>query len=362
MEYMQRAIELASLAQGRTSPNPLVGAVIVKDGKIIGEGYHKKAGTPHAEIHALTAAGSASRGATLYVSLEPCCHHGRTPPCTEAIIEAGIKRVVIATLDPNPKVAGGGLQKLQEAGIDAEFGLLQQAARELNEVFFKYIQKGLPFVALKTAMTLDGKIAASSGDSRWITGPEARQYVHHLRNTYDAIMVGIGTVLADNPQLNTRLNEGNGRDPLRIIIDNQLKLPLGSIIACSSREQPSLVFCGTDIDEHKAAELTHLGVEIIKIELEHGLVPLHQVLTILAQREISSILVEGGAEINASLVEQGLVDKFYWFIGPKIIGGRKALSPVGGTGFELMREAMDLTIQDIKQLGRDILITAVSSN
>ena len=211
-------------------------------------------------------------------------------------------------------------------------------------------------------MTLDGKSAASSGDSLWITVPEARQYVHHLRNTYDAIMVGIGTVLADNPQLNTRLNEGNGRDPLRIIIDNQLKLPLGSIIACSSREQPSLVFCGTDIDEHKAAELTHLGVEIIKIELEHGLVPLHQVLTILAQREISSILVEGGAEINASLVEQGLVDKFYWFIGPKIIGGRTALSPVGGTGFGLMREAMDLTIQDIKQLGRDILITAVSSN
>jgi diaminohydroxyphosphoribosylaminopyrimidine deaminase/5-amino-6-(5-phosphoribosylamino)uracil reductase len=233
MEYMQRAIELATQARGRTSPNPMVGAVIVKDGKIIGEGYHKKAGTPHAEIHALAAAGNEARGATLYVSLEPCCHHGRTPPCTEAIINSGIKRVVIAALDPNPKVAGGGLQRLKEAGIDAEFGLMQEAAMELNAVFFKYIQRALPYVALKTAMTLDGKIAAGSGDSRWITGPEARQHVHQLRNIYDAIMVGIGTVLADNPRLNTRLQEGQGRDPVRVIIDNQLDLPVNSIIAQS---------------------------------------------------------------------------------------------------------------------------------
>jgi diaminohydroxyphosphoribosylaminopyrimidine deaminase/5-amino-6-(5-phosphoribosylamino)uracil reductase len=269
MEYMQRAIELATQARGRTSPNPMVGAVIVKDGKIIGEGYHKKAGTPHAEIHALAAAGNEARGATLYVSLEPCCHHGRTPPCTEAIINSGIKRVVIAALDPNPKVAGGGLQRLKEAGIDAEFGLMQEAAMELNAVFFKYIQRALPYVALKTAMTLDGKIAAGSGDSRWITGPEARQHVHQLRNIYDAIMVGIGTVLADNPRLNTRLQEGQGRDPVRVIIDNQLDLPVNSIIAQSSREQPSLVFCGKEIDEHKASELSRLGVEIIKTDLEN---------------------------------------------------------------------------------------------
>jgi diaminohydroxyphosphoribosylaminopyrimidine deaminase/5-amino-6-(5-phosphoribosylamino)uracil reductase len=303
MEYMQRAIELATQARGRTSPNPMVGAVIVKDGKIIGEGYHKKAGTPHAEIHALAAAGNEARGATLYVSLEPCCHHGRTPPCTEAIINSGIKRVVIAALDPNPKVAGGGLQRLKEAGIDAEFGLMQEAAMELNAVFFKYIQRALPYVALKTAMTLDGKIAAGSGDSRWITGPEARQHVHQLRNIYDAIMVGIGTVLADNPRLNTRLQEGQGRDPVRVIIDNQLDLPVNSIIAQSSREQPSLVFCGKEIDEHKASELSRLGVEIIKTDLENGLVPLQEVLAILAQREISSILVEGGAELNASLID-----------------------------------------------------------
>jgi diaminohydroxyphosphoribosylaminopyrimidine deaminase/5-amino-6-(5-phosphoribosylamino)uracil reductase len=362
MEYMQRAIELATQARGRTSPNPMVGAVIVKDGKIIGEGYHKKAGTPHAEIHALAAAGNEARGATLYVSLEPCCHHGRTPPCTEAIINSGIKRVVIAALDPNPKVAGGGLQRLKEAGIDAEFGLMQEAAMELNAVFFKYIQRALPYVALKTAMTLDGKIAAGSGDSRWITGPEARQHVHQLRNIYDAIMVGIGTVLADNPRLNTRLQEGQGRDPVRVIIDNQLDLPVNSIIAQSSREQPSLVFCGKEIDEHKASELSRLGVEIIKTDLENGLVPLQEVLAILAQREISSILVEGGAELNASLIEQGLVDKFYWFITPKIIGGREAKSPVGGSGYQFMREALELSIRDIKSLGRDILITAVKSS
>jgi diaminohydroxyphosphoribosylaminopyrimidine deaminase/5-amino-6-(5-phosphoribosylamino)uracil reductase len=362
MEYMQRAIELATQARGRTSPNPMVGAVIVKDGKIIGEGYHKKAGTPHAEIHALAAAGNEARGATLYVSLEPCCHHGRTPPCTEAIINSGIKRVVIAALDPNPKVAGGGLQRLKKAGIDAEFGLMQEAAMELNAVFFKYIQRALPYVALKTAMTLDGKIAAGSGDSRWITGPEARQHVHQLRNIYDAIMVGIGTVLADNPRLNTRLQEGQGRDPVRVIIDNQLDLPVNSIIAQSSREQPSLVFCGKEIDEHKASELSRLGVEIIKTDLENGLVPLQEVLAILAQREISSILVEGGAELNASLIEQGLVDKFYWFIAPKIIGGREAKSPVGGSGYQFMREALELSIRDIKSLGRDILITAVKSS
>ncbi len=359
MEYMERAIELAARARGRTSPNPLVGAVIVKNGRIVGEGYHQKAGTPHAEIHALAAAGSAAQGATLYVSLEPCCHQGRTPPCTEAIIQGGIKRVFIATLDPNPKVAGGGLKRLQEAGIQAECGLMQEAAIELNEVFFKYIRTGLPYVALKTAMTLDGKIATANGDSRWITGPEARQYVHHLRNTYDAIMVGIGTVLADNPQLNTRLPEGQGRDPLRIIIDDRLELPLDSVIARSSREQPSLVFCGTQIDEKKASELAQLGVEIIKVELEDGLLPISQVLAMLGQRQIGSVLVEGGAQINASLIEQGWVDKFYWFIAPKLIGGQKAKTPVGGAGCQFMREALNLTIKDLKSLGPDLLITVV---
>ncbi len=358
IQYMQRAIEMASRARGRTSPNPMVGAVIVKDGQIIGEGYHQKAGTPHAEIHALQSAGPEASGATLYVSLEPCCHHGRTPPCTEAVIKAGIKRVVIAVLDPNPKVAGKGLEILQQAGMETEVGVMQEAAVQLNEVFFKYIQSRMPFVALKTAMTLDGKIAAYTGDSRWITGADARNYVHHLRNTYDAILVGIGTVLADNPQLNTRLDEEKGRDPIRIIIDSNLELPIDSIIARSSKEQPTIVFCGTNSDEKKAQQLAPLGVDIIKLDLEEGKVPLPEVMSILAGREITSILVEGGSEINASFINKGLVDKLYWFIAPKVVGGRGAPSPVGGDGCKFMNDAIQLSISEVQSFERDILITA----
>ncbi len=354
---MQRAIELAARARGRTSPNPLVGAVIVKDGQIIGEGYHQKAATPHAEIHALESAGVEAAGATLYVSLEPCCHYGKTPPCTEAIIKAGIKRVVIAALDPNSKVAGKGLEILQQAGIETEVGVMQAAAIDLNEIFFKYIQTGMPFAALKTAMTLDGKIAAYTGDSRWITGAEARKYVHQLRNTYDAILVGIGTVLADNPQLNTRLDE-DSRDPIRVVIDSNLELPVDSIIARSSKEQPTIVFCGPDPEQEKAQYLSALGVEIIKLDLEEDKVPLPAVMSILASREISSILVEGGSEINASFIQQGLLDKLYWFIAPKIIGGQGAPSPVGGEGYQLMNDAVQLHIIDIQQFEQDILITA----
>ncbi|KUG03775.1 diaminohydroxyphosphoribosylaminopyrimidine deaminase [hydrocarbon metagenome] len=357
-KYMQRALELASKARGRTSPNPMVGAVIVKDGQIIGEGYHQKAGTPHAEIHALKNARHKARGASLYVSLEPCCHHGKTPPCTDAIIEAGIQRVIIAVLDPNPKVAGKGAKILQEAGIEIRVGVMEEAAVYLNEIFFKHIQKGIPFVAIKTAMTLDGKIAARTGDSRWVTGPEARKYVHRLRNTYDAILVGIGTVLADNPRLNTRLDEEAGRDPIRLIIDSCLELPLDSVIARSSREQPTIIFCGTDSDDKRAQDLAALGVEIIKLELEEDQVPLSTVMSILASREITSVLVEGGAEINASFIKQKLVDKLYWFIAPKIIGGRGAPSPVGGDGYEFMSEASQFTIINVQSFEKDVLITA----
>ncbi len=358
-KYMERAIELAARARGRTSPNPLVGAVIVKDGQIVGEGYHQKAGTAHAEIHALKAAGQQAWGASLYVSLEPCCHQGRTPPCTEAIIKAGIKRVVIAVLDPNPKVAGKGVKILQEAGIETEVGVMKEDALYLNEIFFKYIQQKLPFVAIKTAMTLDGKIATGSGDSRWVTGAAARKYVHHLRNTYDAILVGIGTVLADNPQLNTRLDQELTRDPIRIVIDSNLDLPLDSVIACSSREQPTIIFCGMHIDDHKAQDLALLGIEIIKLELEDDQVPLSTAMSILAHREISSVLVEGGGEINASFINQGLVDKLYWFIAPKIVGGRGGPSPVGGNGCQFMNEAVQLTISKVQSFGKDILITAI---
>lgn len=355
--YMQRALQLAARALGRTSPNPVVGAVIVKDGKIIGEGYHRKAGTPHAEIHALNQAGVQASGATVYVSLEPCSHYGRTPPCADALIRAGVKRVVMATLDPNPQVAGRGRQKLLDAGIEVNTGILEKEARQLNEAFFKYIQCGVPLVALKTAMTLDGKIAAPSGDSKWITGEDARNHVHQLRNTYDAILVGIGTVLQDDPLLNTRLDSEDIHHPIRIIIDSQLDLPLESRIVKSSNELRSLIFCSIQADVYREKNLHDAGCEIIRLPDQCGLVPLDKVLDHLGQLGICSVLVEGGGEINASLLEKRLIDKVYCFIAPKIIGGRNAPTPVGGTGLNLMREAWELQSLEIIRFQRDILIT-----
>jgi len=355
--YMQRALELAAQALGRTSPNPVVGSVIVKEGKIIGEGYHRQAGTPHAEIHALRQAGDEAADATVYVTLEPCSHYGRTPPCADALVEAGVKKVVVAVLDPNPQVAGRGIQKLIDAGIDIQTGILENEARQLNEAFFKHIQTGLPFVALKTAMTLDGKIATRTGDSRWITSSDARTYVHQLRNTYDAIMVGIGTVLHDDPMLNTRLDIDDIHHPLRIIVDTNLDLPLSSQIVRSANELPSLVFCSELANKDKDAQLTANGCEIIRLPLENGLVPLNNVLEHIGSRGICSLLVEGGGEINASLLEKQMLDKVYCFIAPKIIGGRTAPSPIGGLGLNKMQDAWELQSIDIKKLQRDILIT-----
>ncbi|MCX5779870.1 MAG: bifunctional diaminohydroxyphosphoribosylaminopyrimidine deaminase/5-amino-6-(5-phosphoribosylamino)uracil reductase RibD, partial [Firmicutes bacterium] len=325
--YMQRALELAARSIGRTSPNPMVGAVIVKNGQIIGEGYHEQAGTPHAEVHALSAAGERSVGATLYVSLEPCSHFGRTPPCVDAVIAAGIIRTVVAVQDPNPMVAGQGINKLRQAGIEVEVGLLQHEAARLNEVFFKYIQTGLPFVAIKTAMTLDGKIAAYTGDSRWITGTSARNYVHQLRNIYDAILVGIGTVLKDDPQLNTRLEDVDTHDPVRIIIDTNLDLPIGSNIVKSAKHQRTIVFCSSEIEMTKRTRLEKMGLETVGLVCAGGLVPLRKVLELLGEMKLCSLLVEAGGEINAYLLANRLADKAYWFIAPKIIGGRQAPSP-----------------------------------
>jgi len=356
-QYMKRALELASLARGKTSPNPMVGAVIVKNGRIVGEGYHQKAGTPHAEVHAIAAAGEQTDGADLYVSLEPCCHYGKTPPCTEAIISAGIKKVVAAVTDPNPKVAGQGLRVLRKAGIETEVGVLEAEALRLNEIFIKYITTGMPFVSLKTAMTLDGKIASYSGDSQWVTGDAARAYVHRLRNSYDAILVGIGTVLADNPRLNTRLGNIPSRDPVRVIIDEQLKMPMDSTIVKTSREQRTLVFCSQDCLKDKIERLESLGIEIYPAPDQNGQVSLRKVMEKLAEMQICSVLVEGGAEINASLLNEQLADKVYWFIAPKIIGGRRALSPVGGMGTEKMSDARVLKSYEICQFEKDLLVT-----
>lgn len=356
-QFMQQALELAVLARGRTSPNPMVGAVVVKDDKVIGEGYHHQAGTPHAEIHALKQAGDQARGATLYVTLEPCSHFGRTPPCADAVIAAGVARVVIAALDPNPKVAGQGLRKLQEAGIEVETGVLEQQSRHLNEVFWKYIQTGQPLIALKTAMTLDGKIATYSGDSRWVTGESARHEVHRLRNIYDGILVGIGTVLKDDPLLNTRLQVKDVQDPVRIIIDGRLQMPLDGNIARTARRQRTLVFCSNQADPRTQLKMERLGLHVIRLDCPPDIVPLEEVMRILGRMEICSVLVEGGGEINGYLLEHEMVDKVYWFIAPKLIGGREAPTPVGGQGLALMQEAWLLKSIEMQTFGSDILIS-----
>ncbi len=355
--YMRRALELAALATGRTSPNPLVGAVVVKNGEVVGEGYHQKAGTPHAEVHALNQAGNKALGATLYVTLEPCHHQGLTPPCTRTVIAAGIKRCVVAMEDPNPLVNGRGIDTLRQAGIETETGLLQAEAEKQNEVFLKYICTGLPFVTLKTAMTLDGKIATHTGDSRWITSDLARLKVHQMRDQADAILVGIGTVMADDPRLNTRLADRQGRDPVRLIIDGALDLPLESQIAASSTQQKTLVFTADSADPEKVRRLQDIGIEVIAVDGSRDDLNLEQVLQTAAHRKLSHVLVEGGGGINASLLKYGLIDKIYWFIAPKIIGGSNAPTPVEGRGLETMAEAIGIEDLEISCIGPDLLVS-----
>lgn len=357
-QYMQRALDLAALALGRTSPNPVVGAVIVKDGCIVGEGYHRKAGTPHAEIHALEQAGDLARGATIYVTLEPCSHYGKTPPCAQALINAGIRKVSAAVLDPNPKVSGRGMAMLEQAGMDTEVGLLADQALKQNEAFFKAITREIPWIAIKTAMTLDGKIATHTGNSRWITSDLAREYVHRLRNRYDAIMVGIGTVLADDPLLNTRLNEEDSRDPVRVIVDGELQLPASSRIAQSSLKQRTIIFTSRKADHNRENTLASLGLDIIRIDGEPDNLSLEQLFKHLHGMGLNSVLVEGGAKLNAALMTQHWVDKIYWFIAPKIVGGENAPGPIAGAGVADMSEAVAMKNWQIKTIGPDLMIEA----
>lgn len=354
--YMQRAMELARLGAGWTSPNPIVGAVIVKDGRIVGEGYHKKAGTAHAEIIALQDAGSAAKGATLYVNLEPCSHYGRTPPCAKAVIQAGIARAVVAVEDPNPKVAGQGIQELKRAGIQVDVGILEQEAREQNEIFFKYIDAGVPYVTLKTAITLDGKTATSAGKSKWISGQLARDEVHRLRHLHDAVLTGIGTVLADDPQLNVRL-EGNWRHPLRVIVDSRLRLPLTALVCASAKRQPTLVATTDRHDPHHRLRLEELGVEVVVMPSYAGRVDLVSLMRFLGKREITSILLEAGAHLAAGALAQGLVDKIITFIAPKIFGGLTAPGPVGELGISEVEQALSISRLKPVPVGSDLMIT-----
>lgn len=354
---MRAALSLARRGAGRVSPNPMVGSVLVKDGRIVGKGYHHAAGRPHAEIEALSRAAAEARGSTLYVNLEPCCHHGRTPPCTDALIRAGVKEVVAAMKDPNPLVAGKGFKMVQGAGIRVRCGVLEQEAGELNEAYIKYVTAGLPFVVMKAGTSLDGKIATPSGESRWITGEASRQRAHRLRAVCDAIMVGVETVLRDDPQLTARLEGGRGRDPVKVVVDSRLRVPLTARIFDSRSGARVVVATTGHADAEKMRKLEGLkGVTVLTLEGAHGRVDLRRLMESLGEMGLINILLEGGGEVNASMLEEGLVDKVMLFLSPMIIGGKGSPSVVGGKGAGALSEAVRLGRVKWKRLGRDLLV------
>ena len=356
-DYMKLAIQLALQGTGYTSPNPLVGAVIVKDDQIIGQGYHARYGDLHAERAALAACTQSPEGATIYVTLEPCCHHGKQPPCTEAILESGIKHVIIGSRDPNPLVSGKGSRILREHGIKVTEDFMREECDAINAIFFHYIQTGMPYVTLKYAMTMDGRIATRTGASRWITGEKARENVHKDRNRHAAILAGIGTVLTDDPLLNCRI-EG-GKDPLRVICDTKLRIPLDSQIVRTAKEIPTMIAAGEDLDQSISSKLTALkaaGCRILTLPLKDGHPDLHALMEALGKEKIDSVLIEGGSQIAWSALSCGIVNKIQTYIAPKIFGSQEAPGPVGGAGVELPAECFALGTPDIRMLGDDILI------
>lgn len=392
-QYMARAIELAKLGRGWVNPNPVVGAVIVKDGKIIGEGWHECYKGLHAERNAFAALTESAEGADLYVTLEPCCHYGKTPPCTEAIIDHKIRRVVVGSDDPNPKVAGKGIAQLREAGILVETGVMQEECDRLNPVFFHYITTNTPYVVMKYAMTADGKTATKTGASKWITGEKARMAVQEMRHQYMGIMAGIGTVLADDPMLNVRL-EGK-KSPIRIICDSRLRIPLDSKICRSAKTYRTIIACGKIEDAawdgrekegyvsgnremykkpgyasdyesghdegererlKKAEELRALGIEVVSVPDENGRVDLFRLMKYLGSQKIDSVFVEGGGELNDSFLRAGLVNELKVFIAPKVFGGKEAKTPVSGVGAELPDQGTACILEKTSIIGEDLLL------
>jgi len=358
IQYMKRALILAVKGTGFVNPNPLVGAVIVKNNQIVGEGYHEIYGGPHAEINAFAQATENVTGATMYITLEPCSHFGKTPPCARAIVEKGITKVVIAMKDPNPLVAGKGIKILQENGIEVVTGVLEKESKELNEIFIKYITTNLPFCMLKTAMTIDGKIATQNGDSKWITNKESRAYVHSLRHKYSAIMVGIGTILQDDPHLNTRLSDRVGSDPIRIIVDTNARIPLEANVLNMNSSAGAILATTELASQEKLSQLKSKNVDIIINPLSNNRVDLNYLMGALGKRKIDSILLEGGSELNFSALNSGIIDKITAFIAPKIIGGNKAKTPVGGIGVAFIQNAYLLHGIEIHKFGDDIMIEA----
>ncbi len=354
-DYMRMALELARNARGRTSPNPMVGAVIVKNERVVGVGWHRKAGTPHAEIHALAMAGELARDAVLYVTLEPCSHYGRTEPCAKAVVEAGIRRAVIAMKDPNPKVSGRGMEILRNAGIEVVCGVLKKEAERLNEVFLKWVVTGKPFLVMKTAMSLDGKIATVTGESQWITNELSRRRVHEWRDIYDGILVGIQTVLKDDPSLTTRFPHGKGKNPIRIVVDSKARISLSSRLLTDGAAPTMVAVTERALPERIEAIRKAGAVVLVAGGGEH--VDLQDLMRQLGERGICSVFVEGGGTINFSLLQEGLVDKIHAFIAPKLLGGRTALTSVEGDGFSALSQAAELRDISVEMLGADILVS-----
>lgn len=361
--FMAEAIRLARKGMGMVSPNPLVGAVVVKDNKIVGRGFHQRFGGPHAEVFALQEAGEHAQGADLYVNLEPCCHFGKTPPCTNILIKYGIKRAFIGIQDPNPLVGGKGSLVLQNAGIEVEIGILADKCSELNEAFIKYITSKVPFVALKLAATLDGKIATVTGDSQWISGEAARRFVHRLRYEADAVMVGIGTVMADNPLLTNRYYKiSHKKNPLRIIVDSRLRIPLSSQLLKTAPDVKTVIATTRRAPQNKIAKITQRGAEVIIAPDYNRHVNLKHLMQRLAERNISYVVIEGGAELGAAALHHGIVDKVLFFFAPKIIGGRNARGMIGGNGVRKIADAISVINTRCRKVGDDFLVEGYIAN
>lgn len=354
--FMQQALELAAAGSGKVSPNPMVGAVLVKNDQVVGRGYHQALGRAHAEVEAIADAGPLAAGATLYVTLEPCNHTGRTPPCTQAILAARIARVVVAATDPNPDVQGGGIEFLKKSGLTVDAGIMAAEANRLNEAFVKHVQTKCPFVIAKWAATLDGRIATANGDARWVTGSQAREYVHRLRDRLDAIMVGVGTVQQDDPRLNTRLADGSGRDPVRVILDTRLTtLPTARLFQLDSPAQ-TLIICTPDAPARARRTLEEKGATVMTVPALDGHVDLRAAMQKLGAQNITSVLLEGGSRVHAAAWKAGVVDKVMAFYAPKLTGGDDGYPIFRGPGVERMNDCAQLENLQVRCLGEDVLI------
>ncbi len=356
-KYMEYALELAEKGSGFTNPNPLVGAVIVKDERIIGEGYHQYYGGPHAEVNAFQNAKENVEGATMYVTLEPCSHYGKTPPCVDEIIRRGIKKVVIGMVDPNPLVSGRGVKILEDNGLEVFTGMLEDKCRVQNEIFNKYITTKMPFCIFKSAMTLDGKIATHTGDSRWVSGEESREYVHRIRQRVSGILVGVGTLLADDPMLTSRIEDTETKNPLRIIVDTKAKIPMESNIVRTAGEVRTLLVTTDFAPKEKLENLASKGMQILISPTKEGRVDIPNAIRMIGEMGIDSILVEGGSTIAYSFLEEQMIDKVLFFIAPKVVGGEESKTPLGGIGIALMKDAINIDKMSTCIIGEDILVT-----